>query len=445
MHEELIPVIGKLEQAVADKNAQEIIAILDDLKGTFIYSGNEVYDRYKQIKPDLVVVLFETFEIAEFCERFIDGYRNNQIDGFDIYESLEARSVSVPFNTLWTMKDYFGYPSSVWTPKLYAVLSDEPDEKISTELIETIERLAVRESKEGTDYSEHQASMSAFRYIRWAPNDGGLSACVRLLGTRNDKVARDACKRYLFELPWGTDRGATPSLLDGLAERKTIENETLFKQALSIHQEPPILRQWIWRALFYVNPTDALLGAIDDFDRLKQSDDLVCMIDFIGYMLMNLRKTGKEFDVERIVFAAENVNTAKWSLVVRGYYGTMLRTVLPTADYRKVSGVCGRSFVSVARFGDIIQMDHMGCIVPLLLMIGTAVFFTVGLDFIMGKPNLKEGRGLAPLFWLWILWAIVNVRTHFSGQKSIVQKFVYVIIWFGLLISAIALSFAVRL
>ena len=445
MHKELIPTIEKLEQAVVNKDAQEIIAILNKLKETFIYSGNEVYDRFYQIKHDLIAVLFESLELTEFCQLFVDDSFNQKIYGSDLYKALEKRVEHISFKALWTMKDYFGFPSHFWCPKLFAILSDEPDKTISEELIETIERFATHESEKGTDYSEHQAAQSAFRFIRWAPDDGGLSKCVRLLGSRNDDIARDACKRYLTELPWGKDRGATTALLDGIAKRKTIENETLLKYALSVHQEPLILRQWIWRALFYINPTDALLGAIDDLSRLKKSEDLYLMVDFLGNLLGNLRQTKKDFDVERVVAAAESVNTTRWSFIVRGFYGTMLRNVLPMADYLKVSGKYGRGFVAVARFGNMIQIDHVGCLFPLLVMMGTAALFLFGLDFIMGRPKPEHAGHLFVLFCVWIGWAIINVRTHFSGQKTLVQQFIYVIIYFGLLISAIVMSFVCRL
>ncbi len=442
MHEELIPVIDKLEHAVAERDALEIIAVLSVLHETFIYSGNEVYDRFGKVKTKMIAVLFETVDITEFCQLFLNS---NKIYPSDIWAALETIVDKVSFDALWTVKDYYGLPGSIWTPKLYALLSDEPNVEISKELIDAIERLAVHESQAGTKFSEHEARMSTFRYIRWLPSDGGLSDVVRLLGSRHDPVSLAACEKYLRKPPWGADRGATVSLLDGISKGKSAEHLALLRHTLSFHQEPLMLRMWIWRALFYIDPTEAVLGVMKDFDRYKKSDDLILLIEFLGNLLHNLRTEKKEFDEDRVIVAAENVNTSRWSFVASGYYGTMLRILLPKSDYRKKSGPSGRGFVAVSRIWDWIQIDHMGCAGPLLWMFGITFFFLWGLDFLLGRPS--EGTIYIPsaLFAAWIFWAIVNIQTHFSGQKTIVQKFFAVVIYFGTLISAIAASIIIRL
>lgn len=442
MHEELILVTDRLEQAVAERNVDEIVDILTNLRETFIYSGNEVYDRFGAIKSEMLIVLFEKLEINEFCRFFLES---NKIYSTDICLALETISERISFDMLWTMKDYYGLPGPFWTPKLYAILSNEPDTKISEELIAAIEHLSEHESQDGTDFSEHEARMSTFRYIRWAPSDGGLSELVKLLGSRKDEVAHAASEKYLMELPWGIDRGATVSLLDGLSLRKDEKCHELLNRALSIHQEPIMLRLWLWRALYYGHPTEAVLGVIDDFGMYKKSEDLILLIDFLGNLLQNIRSENKEFDEEQVTAAVENVNTDQWSFVVRGYYGTLLLALLPKADYRRKSGFIGRGFISVAQIWDRIQLDHMGCVVPLLLMIGVAVFFLWGLDLFFGKPSKDALRAPTVFFVIWIAWAIVNTQTHFSGQKTLVQKFLAVLIYFGSLLSAMVTSVLVRL
>jgi hypothetical protein len=443
MHEELLPVIDKLEQAVVDRNAHEIITILTGLQETFIYSGNEVYDRfYKKIRNEMIIVLFETINITEFCQLFIDS---NKIYSSNIWEALETIADRISFDTLWIMKDYYGFPSYPWTPKLYTILSNEPDIKISEELINNIERLANCESQAGTNYSEHQSRMSVFKYIRLNPNDGGLSDIVRLLGTRKDPVARAACKKYLLELPWGTDRMATTSLLEGMSKQCDFEQQELFKHALSVHKKPIMLRLWIWRALFYTNPTETLLGVMNDFTDYKKSEDLILLIDFLGNFFQYLQIEKKEFNEELIIDAAEKVNTARWSFIVRGYYGVMLKTMLPKSNYRNKSSVLDRSLIFIANIWDKIQLDHMGCAVPFLLMLGVMLFFLKGLDFLIGKAPENLSPLPFALFGAWIIWAIINVQTHFSGQKSLGQKFCAVLIYFGTLISAIVISVLIRL
>lgn len=444
MHEELIPVISRLEQAVAERNADEIISALARLSETFIYSGNEVYDRFRAIETEMIAVLFETIDLVEFCQLFLDSH-NQKIYPSGIWSALETIADRISFAALWFLKDYYGFPRLYWAPKLYAVLADEPDVKISEELIDGIDRLTHHEAREGINFCAHEARMANFRYIRWAPEDGGLSDMLRLLGNRRDPVARAACEKYLLELPWGTDRGGTAALLDGMSDRRAEENVDVFKHALSIHKKPLMLRMWIWRALFYGDPTEAVVGVMEDFRVYRKSEDLMLLIDFLGGLLQHLQTEKKDYDEEHVIAAAEKVDTAKWSFVVRGYYGTMLRVLLPKADYGRKSGPIGRGFVAVARVWNWIQIDHMGCAGPLLLMIGVMLFFLWGLDFLLGAPSKESLHLPRMLFMVWIAWAVINVQTHFSGHKSIVQKFFAVAIYFGTLFSAIAASIIIRL
>ena len=207
-----------------------------------------------------------------------------------------------------------------------------------------------------------------------------------------------------------------------------------------------MLRLWIWKALFYADPTEAVLGVIDDFKRYQKSDDLITLIDFLATLLRYIKNENIAYDEESVITAVENIDNAQWSFVVRGYYGTMLRIMLPKSNYRKRSSFLGRRFVSVARIWNVIQLDHIGCFVPLLLMFGIAFFFTRGLDLIMQKPQGELVNLPALFFGAWFIWSMVNVRTHFSGyNKSIGQQFFAVLVYFGTLLSAIVASIWIRL
>ena len=68
MHENMIPVMDKLEQAVSERNAQEIISILTSLQEVSIYSNDEVYHRFEKIKSELILVLFDTSTSLSFVK-----------------------------------------------------------------------------------------------------------------------------------------------------------------------------------------------------------------------------------------------------------------------------------------------------------------------------------------------------------------------------------------
>ncbi len=202
MHEDLLPLIQELERAVELRDARAATATLRRLNDETIYSGNEVYDRLHAVEGKLGVVLFEGLESAEFGQLVSD---DKHLYTFRVWEALEEVAERVSVGALWEIKDYLGLPCPNSCPKLHATLATADDETISKQLIETIDRLAGTEAREGSSLSVHDRTMSAFRFVRWTPDDRGLGACVRLLAARSDSSAQVACRRYLIDLPWGAD------------------------------------------------------------------------------------------------------------------------------------------------------------------------------------------------------------------------------------------------
>jgi hypothetical protein len=137
------------------------------------------------------------------------------------------------------------------------------------------------------------------------------------------------------------------------------------------------------------------------------------------------------------------VDTTDWSRVVRGYYGTMLNAQLPAADVNRVSKSLDRTAIAVARVWEAVRLDHMGCLPPLVLMISMGWLVGYGLNKLLGEPSRTPWLPVA-LFWTWIAWALVNVRTHFSGHETIASKVRTGLIYFGLLVASMVAAVLVR-
>ena len=87
-----------------------------------------------------------------------------------------------------------------------------------------------------------------------------------------------------------------------------------------------VLRTWLWGAVSEDDPTDCLLGAISDLASATRNTDRIVLTEYIRQAIGQLTSEGITFDRIAVAKAAEQLNTEEWSLVmVRGYYGTMLR------------------------------------------------------------------------------------------------------------------------
>ena len=358
MHEELLPIIQEMDRAVTARDARAAAAILGRLKDKTIYSGNEVYERLHAVEEDLIVVLFEGLGATEFGRVASEDNHLHYV-----WESLEKVAERVDAKDLWRIKSYLGFPSPHRCPKLHGTLAAAQDEAISEELIETIDSLATSEADEGASLSAHERSMSTFRFVRWSPDDKGLSDCVRLLAARSDRRARAACRHYLMELPWGADRPATVALLEGLSAHEDLadQNKRWLEEALAVHSGPVVLRTWLWGAIGDSDPGESVLGLIRDLGQVGDDADRITLIETLGSAFAKSTSPDPRVDSRAIGDAAEAVDTSAWSPVMRGYYGTLLASELPEADSDRVSTRLDRAGIAVARAWEEVRLDHMGC------------------------------------------------------------------------------------
>lgn len=443
MHAELLPRIIAIEQSIERGDAYAAAAILRELNPKTIYSYNEVYDRLHSLEQKLAIVLFDGLSPAEFGQLIRD---DNHLYTFHIWEGLESIADRVGVQDLWVIKDYLGFPSPDEYPKLYQTLARCEDDSLSKQLIETIDRLAAAEDDQGQSIVDHEKFMSMFRFIRWSPEDKGLSDCVRLLAERNDLLAQAAHQRYLQELPWGVDRKATLAMLQGLSATPelAIENKPLFLAALDEHKQPASLRTWLWGAIGETSANECLHGVISDLAAAENDTARQVYIEFLDACFEEIKERELPFAAQPLATQAEQLNTQPWSKITRGMYGTVLQKFLPTADANRVSNRYDRGTISLAKLWENLRLDHMGCLMPLLLMLGSGYLVDLALNWLWTSPEQLAWLP-AVFFFGWIIWSLATMRTHFSGFETIGNKAVNCLVYFSLLLGALISAIAVRL
>jgi len=432
--------VYKLKRAVRARDAEAAAAIIRQLNQHEIYWGEEVYERLHQVDGDLVLVLLDGLEPAAFG-KLLSDYKH--LNTYKIWDALEESTDLISAEALWSIKDHLGFPCPSSYPKLYAKLADSEDEKICEQLIQTIDRLAGAEAEEGTDLSAHDKTMSVF-FLHWSPDDKGLGDFVRLLAARGDDRARAACGGYLMELPWGADRQATVALLEGMTATRASAYLDLFKLALVVHHKPAVLRTWLWAAIGKSDLFACLLGAIGDLAQADNNADRMTFIEYLDAALSQLNSQERMPDRGPIISAAEQVNTSAWSLIARGCYGTMLTTHLPEADVKRVSRRIDRAAIALTHAWETVRLDHMNPVLPLAVMLGMGLLVSWGLEMLLGEISRYRWLPLA-LFCGWLVWALAHTRTHFSGHETMGFKVFAGVVYFALLLAALATAVLLRI
>jgi len=204
------------------------------------------------------------------------------------------------------------------------------------------------------------------------------------------------------------------------------------------------LRIGLWRALAGDDPVGALTGLLGDLERAEDDTGRLLIIQNLAATLSALGSGNGAVDLTPVAALAERVATGHWPRLLRGYYGAVLRAHLPTADARRVSRRWERGAMVLIDAWERVRLEHMGCLVPLMLMLVGGKLVNVGLDRLLGEP---AWAGWLPpvLFSAWIGWALVTVETHFSRPWSLAGKLGAGAVYFGLLLGALLTAVLVRI
>lgn len=441
MREDLLPIMDQLELAVTAQNPLETASLLEKLKDVWLEAGEEFCQRFDKLEKSIIHVLSLGLSADQFADLVGYAYR---LFAWDVWETFEESNDHLTDPWLWQVSQRIGLPSPYSNPRLHARLAKFGGRELSEELIATIDQLASKEAEEGASLTHHQQIMRNFHYIQWLPEDHNLSDLIYLLTAREDPSAASACARYLRDLPWGTDRRATMALIGGMSLARAAENFPLLIEALEIHQRPIELRMALWQGVAQQDPNRGVLGIVADLQQVSGDEEATPAIEAFHGLLFELAEKQIPLDRPAIVNAVEQIDPRRWSRGMRGALAYVLRTQLPEADIQRVSGVFDRLVFKLAEVWETIRLDHMGCLIPLLLMIGTGLLGHWLLNVAMGPADPKGGAFSRMLFLGWIFWSVANVRTHFSRPMSIQGSALACVIYFTLLLGSLVAAIAAR-
>ena len=221
--------VQRLEGHLHNREIAELFNAVRALSECTIYSDCDTYRQWNSLKPEVIRCLFRGIPLSQYAE-LPTGFN---LYTFDVHQALDAISEEVTEEQILALVERFGLPNENTAPALFRKLTDSPEESVTRWLQKWIEERLPAEQASGAELSQHLKTVSTFRYVRWLPDDKGLSGAVSILAQRSDPLSQELRGEYLLSLPWGEDRLATAALLAGLTKSKNEANQELLRQALA--------------------------------------------------------------------------------------------------------------------------------------------------------------------------------------------------------------------
>ncbi len=444
---------GYLEDIELHLQQGNAASILDDIKklSDYTFSSEKLGDKNDGMKHEVVRFLFQQLALPEF----ITILDNDYVAPHDIFDALESIADTLDAVGLLDLIEMLNwdFPGEYAAPHLLQSLIDSQDEAITMRLQGRIDEIAAAEKENGTPFSNHEKTISTFQHIQWMPDDSGLANTVSILSRRCDPTAIRLKQAYLSALPWGEDRAATASLLGGIADIACEENMHIIEKGLETHSSPSFLRVMLLDALSRHDINAAILTGLGDMQHLEGEEIPAIYAGWLWEMAWEAEQQGLALDADLMSEtssgttgnALDNIDTSRWSFLIRGSLGVFAGEFLPGQSPGTVSSVADRTFFRLVRRFNAWRLDHMGCMVSLLILLGLGYGLMWVMDLVLQRPggslSLADDIALAA----WVLVCGGTATTHFSGHETIKEQFVMAMMFWGSLILFLATVFIIRI
>lgn len=426
---------------------EDALLVLDDIRklaAIQIYSDTDrkAYEKNKELKPAVIRFLYRKLDLAEF----IAFSKLEYAAGHEIYEALESLAEIISADRILGLIEGLGwhFPHERLAPQLRQKIIDSPDEAITRWLQQRIDAVASAERDKNTAFSEHEKTVSSFRYVQWMPDDDGLSAAVGILARRKDPLAMQLKEAYLLALPWGEDRAATMELIN-ILDDASAESLGIIRKGLLRHVRPSPVRLRLLAVLGEQDADEAMLAGIDDLQQATNDEARIAYMAWLSQAILEIRQRNLPVNLDRIGQAIANIKTADWTFLSRGSFGLFVREWPVKLSPGNQSSILERSAVRLVRGFNACRLDHTGCMVSLPVLLGIGFGLMWGLDHLFHRPDKPFASVNLGAFALWILACGLTATTHFSGHERLGQQFVMALIYWGTLVLFLATALITRI
>lgn len=148
-------------------------------------------------------------------------------------------------------------------------------------------------------------------------------------------------------------------------------------------------------------------------------------------------------DRARLARLAEGMETQSWNWLIRGTHAAIIGKYLG-GEPGRVASILERAGLGLVRAWEQVRLDHMGCLLPIIMMTGGVQLLNLALDWLLG-PAGELGWVPMALFLGWLVFGILTVETHFTGHETLGYRFVVALGYFGLLSGGLLSAVLVRL
>jgi hypothetical protein len=423
--------LADLELHLQQEDAPQILEDIRKLAAIRLYSDNAAYEKNKALKPAVIRCLYGKLDLA----KFITITEQNYAASYEIYKALESQAETIPVESLLELIESLGwrFPGAQDAPRLMQKIVATDDEAITRWLQQRIDAVASAERNQGTDFSEHEKTVSAFRYIQWLPDDQGLRETVGILARRQDPLAIQLKEAYLLSLPWGEDRAATMALVTALNDDVSAETLGIIRKGLQKHVRPSPLRLRLLAVLGEHDANEAILTGIDDLRQITDDDARIAYITWLGQAIDEVQQRNLPVNLDKIGQALAGIQTTTWQFLTRGFFGLFMQECPAKPLSGNQSNILERGAVRLVRGFNVCRLDHMGCMVSLPVLLGIGFGLMWGLNHLLRQPDKSLDQVNLVALILWIMAWGGTATTHFSGHETLRKQFVMALIYWGFL------------
>jgi hypothetical protein len=365
-------------------------AVIDEVLRPLAKEFNDLLQALQQLGPRIGIL------------RFLD----NVCEGFSIDQLASiVRAIDVPSK--------FATKGQQFRQRLI----NEPDTRITNAMFEFIDSQARQETAAGTSLAAHQAVMANFRFVRWLPDDRGISDALQAAAQRPQPDVEARLVAYLADPPWGVDRRATSTLLQAMAENPCDAYRQAIGLAIDRYQTPAAFRGQLLGVLFLDKPIEATRIQVSDLRKPMPLDFQLNYLNQLSTWLAVEKKSARHPEMRATAIEEfKAIDTRTWTRLGRGILAEFYRQFLPEClAFSRASPLDRMLCFSVNAF-TACRLDHMGCMVSGPICLAIAFGFPWLLSRIIAPPAAPVRFLDAVAIALFLSALFCTVTTHFTRE-----------------------------
>lgn len=394
--------VNRIEAALQAEDTVRLVAMMTELKTCSIYSGNPVHMQWKELMPKVLQHLLR-YEPVGVVASLQSGFT---VSSSDIFNALGSMGDDVDIEQVLALSEALGeIPSRHGEAALFKALAASSGGRVTQWLVDWIESGLPKDLPNASTKTEIPTSMQRARAKNHA---------VDILAHRDGPLAHRSTEKYLFAPPQSVEQWW---LIDALGDAKTDTNHALRRRAVDYYPDPSRLRLRILKVLRIYDPDTAVELVVKDIHHLETALDREVYLDWLWDAKEETDENTARGQADnapmdschRQETAIRTINLRGWSILSRGYLGTLFTLRFP--GVRPLDGVRRLDYAAFRLACVFKRIRPTAFSWPLYVtaQFVIALLYRLLLNYTIGTPG-KPANG--PDLLVVVFWLLTTVAVH---------------------------------